>query len=88
MTEPAGPAAGAEPLSGAELRAGAELRVVVDRVRCKGYANCLDAAPDAFDLDDHDIAVTLHDRFPASALERLQRAVDRCPAQALHLETA
>ena len=68
--------------------AGPELRVVVDRSRCRGYANCLDAAPAAFDLDEHDIAVTLQERFGASQRASLQRAVDRCPAQALQLEDA
>jgi ferredoxin len=65
-----------------------ELRVIVDRGRCQGYANCLDAAPDAFDLDEHDIAVVRRQRFGASERERLDRAVRRCPAQALHLEDA
>ena len=62
------------------------LRVVVDRALCRGYGNCLDAAPDAFDLDDDDIAVPLHDSFPLSERATLERAVDRCPAHALRLE--
>ncbi len=66
--------------------AAGRLRVVVDRDLCRGYGNCLDAAPDAFDLDDDDIAVTLADTFPASDRVVLERAVDRCPAHALRLE--
>ena len=65
---------------------GGVLRVVVERDRCRGYANCLDAAPDVFDLDDHDIAVTGADRYPAARRHELERAVDRCPARALRLE--
>jgi ferredoxin len=67
---------------------GGDLRVVVDRAKCQGYGNCLDAAPHAFDLDADDIAVTRQDRFPASDRAALERAVDRCPARALHLEPA
>jgi ferredoxin len=62
------------------------LRVVVNRDLCQGYANCLDAAPDAFDLDEHDIAVPRRHWFPPEAQAQLERAVDRCPARALHLE--
>ncbi len=65
---------------------GGMLRVVVERDRCRGYANCLDVAPDVFDLDDHDIAVTGADRYPAARRHQLERAVDRCPARALRLE--
>ncbi|MEZ5263637.1 MAG: ferredoxin [Acidimicrobiia bacterium] len=63
-------------------------RVVVDRDRCQGYANCLDAAPDVFDLDEHDIAVVLTERFDDAEHDRLERAVRRCPVAALRLEPA
>lgn len=65
-----------------------ELRIVVDRERCQGYANCLDAAPDGLDLDEHDIAVPRRERFAASEREPLEHAVRRCPANALHLVDA
>ncbi len=64
----------------------AGLRVLVDRARCQGYANCLDAAPDAFELDEHDIAVARADRFPAARRGELELAVRRCPAHALRLD--
>ena len=35
------------------------IRIVIDRELCSGYANCLDAAPEVFDVDDHDIAVVV-----------------------------
>ena len=34
-------------------------RVVVDRDACSGYANCLDAAPEIFDVDDHDLVTVI-----------------------------
>lgn len=64
----------------------ASLRLVVDRPACKGYANCLDAAPGLIDLDEHDVAVTLAETYPEGDRAALERAVDRCPARALRLE--
>lgn len=62
------------------------LRLVVDRPACKGYANCLDAAPGLIDLDEHDVAVPLAETYPETDRAALERAVDRCPARALHLD--
>ena len=53
-----------------------------------GYANCLDAAPGAYDLDEHDIAVPCRRHFGPGERQRLERAVQRCPARALQLEDA
>ncbi len=62
------------------------LRLVVDRPACKGYANCLDAAPGLIDLDEHDVAVPLAETYPETDRAALERAVDRCPARALRLD--
>ncbi|MDH4077123.1 MAG: ferredoxin [Acidimicrobiia bacterium] len=62
------------------------IRLVVDRPACKGYANCLDAAPGLIDLDEHDVAVTLAETYSEADRAALERAVDRCPARALRLE--
>jgi len=64
----------------------AELVVVVDRVRCRGYANCLDAAPDVFSLDDDDVAIVARGGYPASDGPRLEDAARRCPAKAIRIE--
>lgn len=61
-------------------------RLVVDRERCQGYANCLDAAPEWIDLDEHDIAVARGERFDDAARPALELAARRCPVRALHLE--
>lgn len=58
-------------------------RVEVIRDRCAGYANCLDAAPEIFDLDEHDIAVVVAEDVPADQGEALDMAVRRCPAKAI-----
>jgi ferredoxin len=59
--------------------------VSVDRALCQGYANCLDAAPDAFDLDDHDIAIVTAPDFGTEQRAELERAEQRCPARAISL---
>ncbi len=64
---------------------GPNLQVVVDRDRCQGYANCLEAAPAAFELDQHDIAVPLAATFPVSMRPHLEAAARRCPAAAITL---
>lgn len=64
---------------------GPRVRVVVDRDRCQGYANCLEAAPSAFELDQHDIAVPLAATFPASMRPELESAARRCPVAAITL---
>ncbi|MDH3680910.1 MAG: ferredoxin [Acidimicrobiia bacterium] len=59
------------------------LRVEVLRDRCAGYANCVDTAPDVFDLDEHDIAVVGAEDYPQDQRGVLERAVRRCPPKAI-----
>lgn len=59
------------------------LRVEVQRDRCAGYANCVELAPDIFELDEHDIAVVRAEDYPVDERERLARAVRRCPPDAI-----
>jgi ferredoxin len=61
------------------------IRVSVDRGLCNGYANCLDAAPDVFDLGEDDIAVVLAPDHPEDRRADLERAAQRCPVKAITL---
>lgn len=63
------------------------IRIKVDRARCSGYALCLEAAPNVFDLDADDIAVIV------SGAEKLETeranaeyAAKLCPCQAILIE--
>jgi ferredoxin len=57
------------------------LRVRIDRTLCVGFGDCVAAAPDAFILDNEDIAVF---RAPESVgRECLLRACASCPVDAL-----
>lgn len=60
-----------------------KLRVEVDRHRCAGYGNCLEVAPDIFDLDEHGVAVVSADEWPPDRADDLSRAVRRCPPDAI-----
>ena len=65
------------------------IRVCIDRDLCSGYANCLDAAPDVFDLDEHDVAIVAADASQI-AMHRAacERAVKLCPVGAITIEEA
>lgn len=59
-----------------------ELRV--DRDLCEANAVCCGLAPDVFELDDEEQLV-ITQPFPPDRLERVQKAVERCPKNALEL---
>ena len=67
---------------------GARIRVEVDRGLCRGYANCLEAAPDVFDLGDDDIAFVTASDYPEDRRADLERAAQRCPVRAITLHEA
>ena len=57
------------------------VRILIDRSLCVGFGDCVEAAPDAFRLDDETIAVFV-------APERVDRATllaacDACPVDAI-----
>ena len=57
------------------------LRVRIDRTLCVGFGDCVQAAPEVFDLDGDDIAVfTSGEGVPA---KRLIEACSVCPVDAL-----
>jgi len=63
------------------------IRVFVDRDLCSGYANCLDAAPEVFDLDERDVAFVAADVDVLSAHRAaIERAVKVCPVGAITIE--
>jgi ferredoxin len=60
------------------------VRVHVDLERCEAHGECTIAAPEVFDLDDHDL---LHyDPEPDESLRpKVERAVRVCPVQAISI---
>lgn len=64
-----------------EARVG-ELVVRIDRHLCVGFGDCIDAAPEAFELDGEGIAVLKPGAHTASAA-KLEEACRACPVDAL-----
>lgn len=60
------------------------MELKVDRDLCEANAVCCGLAPDVFELDDDELLV-ISQPFPAERLERVQKAVERCPKNALEL---
>ena len=61
-------------------------RVKADYEACQGYANCVMAAEDYFDLDDDGKVVLLRKDVPESENSRVDEAARSCPVSALWLE--
>lgn len=66
---------------------GATIRVLVNRESCRGYGNCLLAAPDVFDLDDDGLVMLLQEQVTEDALGTVQRAIYDCPTDSIVIET-
>lgn len=58
------------------------LTVRIDRLLCVGFGDCIDDAPEAFQLDD-DGVVAFREGATGSERERLVRACGACPVDAL-----
>ena len=57
------------------------LRILIDRTLCVGFGDCVEAAPEAFRLDDETVAVFVD---PAGVeRDRLIAACDACPVDAI-----
>lgn len=60
------------------------MQIRVLRSECCGHAECVEIAPDVFQLDSRNKVVALGSE--AASAEQLQEAVEACPCQALVLE--
>ena len=59
-----------------------ELTVRIDRLLCVGFGDCVDAAPELFELDDEGVAV-FTDRDGILDRARVLAACEACPIDAL-----
>lgn len=60
--------------------------VKADLSLCQGYANCVVAADDYFDIDDEGLVVLLNTEVPDSERTRVEEAARSCPVSALWVE--
>jgi ferredoxin len=57
-----------------------------DFAACQGYANCVDGAPDAYDIDDDGVVVLLKETITPEERPRIEEAARGCPVNALMIE--
>lgn len=62
------------------------IEVGADHATCEGYANCIMAAPDVFDVDEEGTVVVLRDQVEDSERDRVEESVRSCPVSALWLK--
>lgn len=60
----------------------AGLTVRIDRLLCVGFGDCIDDAPEAFELDREGV-VAFREGSDATERERVVRACGACPVDAL-----
>jgi ferredoxin len=60
--------------------------VKADLQACQGYANCVVAADDVFDIDDDGVVVVLRTTVPEAERARVEEAARTCPVSALRVE--
>jgi ferredoxin len=53
---------------------------------CQGYANCVVAAPDVYDIDDDGTVVLLKEHITDEERPRIEEAARSCPVSALTIE--
>ena len=61
------------------------MELKVDRDLCEANAVCCGLAPEVFELDDDEMLVIKQPEPSADQLDRVRKAVERCPKNALEL---
>lgn len=62
------------------------IRIAADIDRCEGYANCVVAASDVYDIDDDGNVIILRSTVDDSERGKVAEAVRSCPAAAIWIE--
>ena len=68
------------------VRVVGDLTVKIDRLLCVGFGDCIEEAPEAFEFDDEGIAILTNPEEVER--ERLMRACEACPVDAIEIEDA
>ena len=59
--------------------------IKANREACQGYANCVLAAEDYFDIDDRGLVMVRKTEVPSVDRTRLEEAARSCPVAALEV---
>jgi len=62
------------------------MKISVDRSVCQGHAQCEDAAPEVFEVDDDALVVLRTENPPAGLRPKVEDAVRWCPVEAIRVE--
>lgn len=62
------------------------IKIGADVGKCEGYANCVIAASDVYDIDDDGKVIVLRPAVEQGEREKVEEAVRSCPAAAIWLE--
>ena len=63
------------------------MKIVVDYELCEANAICMDCCPEVFEVNDADELIVHEDKIDDELRDKIERAVKRCPRQALELES-
>jgi ferredoxin len=63
------------------------VKALGNRESCRGYGNCLIAAPKVFDVDDDGLVIVLKDDVSAEELSAVERAAYDCPTNSITIES-
>jgi ferredoxin len=67
---------------------GEMVKVLANRESCRGYGNCLIAAPAVFDVDEQGLVIVLKDEVADDELGPTERAAYDCPTNSITLTPA
>jgi ferredoxin len=59
------------------------IHVAIDLDLCEGHSQCVEAAPDVFEVREDGLAYLLMDEIPDTYREQIDEAVLRCPPAAI-----
>jgi ferredoxin len=59
------------------------LRIIVDRLKCISSGNCVDAAPEVFQLDEEYVSVIVNARGAETGV--IVAAAEACPVEAIRV---
>jgi ferredoxin len=63
------------------------VKLVVDTGACMGYANCVEHAPQVFQLGKGGLVVLLEETPPPALHPAVLKAIDDCPTDAIAAES-
>lgn len=61
------------------------MKVGVDQTLCQGHGQCVDCAPEIFELRDDGLAYILRQPSTPEQVARVREAVTRCPTDAVQV---